>query len=233
MWKEEGYPIVGIPKTIDNDVPGTDYSFGFDTAVATATEATDKLHTTAEAHHRVMVIEVMGRHSGWIALHAGLAGGADMILVPEKPFRISSICDMLAKRREIGRHFSILVVAEDARPHPDEDFLTQEQRERVYKEGHLGGIGHLVARQIQQRTGLSTRVTVLGHVQRGGSPTAFDRVLATRFGVHAVEMVMREEFGCMAAVRGTEIISVSLDEVADKFKPLDERIYKTAQVFFG
>ena len=141
MWAEHGYSIVGIPKTIDNDIPGTDYTFGFDTAVSIATEAIDRLHTTAEAHHRVMVVEVMGRHSGWIATVAGIAGGADLILIPERPFRLSEICEMLRKRREEGRPFSIIVVAEDSHPHPDEDFLTPEQRQRIYHEEHLGGIG--------------------------------------------------------------------------------------------
>lgn len=233
MGKDEGYPIVGIPKTIDNDVPGTDFTFGFDTAVSIATEAIDRLHTTAEALHRVMVVEVMGRHTGWIATYAGMAGGADLILVPEIPFRISEICDLLTKRKEMGRSFSIVVVAEDARPNPDEDFLTEEQRKRVYREEHLGGIGEIVASQIEERTGLSTRVTVLGYIQRGGSPSAYDRILATRLGVYAVEMVLRGEFGYMAALRGTRIESVPLEEIADRLKPVDEEIYRTAEVFFG
>jgi phosphofructokinase-like protein len=233
MVKDEGYPIVGIPKTIDNDVPGTDFTFGFDTAVSIATEAIDRLHTTAEALHRVMVVEVMGRHTGWIATYAGMAGGADLILVPEIPFRISEICDLLIKRKEMGRSFSIVVVAEDARPNPDEDFLTEEQRKRIYREEHLGGIGEIVASQIEERTGLSTRVTVLGYIQRGGSPSAYDRILATRLGVYAVEMVLRGEFGYMAALRGTRIESVPLEEIADRLKPVDEEIYRTAEVFFG
>jgi phosphofructokinase-like protein len=233
MGKDEGYPIVGIPKTIDNDVPGTDFTFGFDTAVSIATEAIDRLHTTAEALHRVMVVEVMGRHTGWIATYAGMAGGADLILVPEIPFRISEICDLLTKRKEMGRSFSIVVVAEDARPNSDEDFLTEEQRKRVYREEHLGGIGEIVASQIEERTGLSTRVTVLGYIQRGGSPSAYDRILATRLGVYAVEMVLRGEFGYMAALRGTRIESVPLEEIADRLKPVDEEIYRTAEVFFG
>jgi ATP-dependent phosphofructokinase / diphosphate-dependent phosphofructokinase len=233
MWRDHGYPIIGVPKTIDNDIFGTDTSFGFDTAVSIATEAIDRLHTTAEAHHRVMVVEVMGRHSGWIATCAGIAGGADLILVPEKPFRISQVCELLIKRKGMGRPFSIVVVAEDAKPHPEESFLTEEQLERIYREEHLGGIGQLVGRQIQERTGLSTRVTVLGYIQRGGSPSAYDRVLATRLGVHAVEMSMRGEYGLMASLRGTAITSVSLEEVADKHRPVDEEIFKTAEVFFG
>jgi ATP-dependent phosphofructokinase / diphosphate-dependent phosphofructokinase len=233
MWQNEGYPIVGVPKTIDNDIFGTDYTFGFDTAVSIATEAIDRLHTTAEAHHRVMVVEVMGRHTGWIATQAGIAGGADIILIPEKPFRISQICEMLLKRKEMGRNFSILVVAEDARPHPDEDYLTDEQRERVFNEERLGGIGAIVGRWIEERANLSARVTVLGYIQRGGSPTAFDRVLATRLGVHAVEMILRGEFGRMAGVRGLDMVSIPLEEIANREKPVNEELYRVAEIFFG
>jgi 6-phosphofructokinase 1 len=233
MWRDHGYPIVGVPKTIDNDIPGTDYTFGFDTAVSIATEAIDRLHTTAEALHRVMVVEVMGRHSGWIAAYAGIAGAADLILVPETPFRMSEICDMLSKRKQMGRPFSIVVVAEDAKPHPEEDFLTSDQRERVFHENRLGGIGQLVASQIEERTHLEARVSVLGYIQRGGSPTAYDRVLATRLGVYAVEMVLREEYGRMAAVHGIHMASVALEEIADKYRPLDPEIYNTARTFFG
>ncbi|HET9529383.1 MAG TPA: ATP-dependent 6-phosphofructokinase [Blastocatellia bacterium] len=233
MWRDEGYPIVGIPKTIDNDIEGTDYTFGFDTAVSIATEAIDRLHTTAEAHHRVMVVEVMGRHSGWIATFAGIAGAADIILIPEIPFRISAVCEMLSKRKEMGRPFSIVVVAEDARPHQDDDFLTDEQKQRIYREEHLGGIGHFVGREIERRTTLPARVAVLGYIQRGGSPTAYDRVLATRMGVYAVEMVMRGEFGRMAALQGTKIGSVPLEEVADRLKTVSQDIYQTAEIFFG
>ena len=233
MWRDHGYAIVGVPKTIDNDIPGTDYTFGFDTAVSIATDAIDRLHTTAEALHRVMVVEVMGRHSGWIAAYAGIAGAADLILVPEIPFRMSEICDMLSKRKQLGRPFSIVVVAEDAKPHPEEDFLTTEQRERVFHDSRLGGIGHLVAREIEERTKLETRVSVLGYIQRGGTPTAYDRVLATRLGVYAVEMVSREEYGMMAAVHGLRMASVRLEEIADKYRPLDHDIYNTARTFFG
>ncbi|MBI3649633.1 MAG: 6-phosphofructokinase [Acidobacteria bacterium] len=233
MWKHEGYPLVGVPKTIDNDIMGTDYTFGFDTAVSIATDAIDRLHTTAEANHRVMIVEVMGRHTGWIATQAGIAGGADIILIPEKPFRISEVCDLLRKRKAVGRNFSIVVVAEDARPHPDEDYLTAEQRDRVYNEEHLGGIGAIVGRWIEDRVSLSSRVTVLGYIQRGGSPTAFDRVLATRLGVHAVEMVLRGEFGRMAGMRGVDMVSVPLEEVADKAKPVNEELYRIAEIFFG
>jgi len=233
MWRDHGYPIVGIPKTIDNDIAGTDYSFGFDTAVSTASEAIDRLHTTAEAHHRVMVVEVMGRHTGWIATYAGIAGGADLVLVPEIPFRMSEICDMMIKRKEMGRPFSIVVVAEDARPSPDEDFLSPDEKQRIYREGHLGGIGQIVARLLEERTGLSTRVSVLGYIQRGGTPTPNDRVLATRMGVHAVEMVLRGDFGQMAALRGSEIVSAPLEQIADKVKQVDPVTLATAEVFFG
>ena len=233
MWRDEGFPLVGVCKTIDNDIYGTDYTFGFDTAVSIATDAIDRLHTTAEAQHRVMVVEVMGRHSGWIATYSGIAGGADIVLIPEKPFRISAVCDLLQKRKEMGRNFSIVVVAEDARPHPDEDYLTDEQKSRIFREDRLGGIGNIVGRWIEERTKLSTRVTVLGYIQRGGTPTAFDRVLATRLGVKAVEMVINNEFGRMAAINGLRMTSVPLEEVADKSKPVDEDIYRTAEIFFG
>lgn len=233
LWRDHGFALVGVPKTIDNDVPGTDYTFGFDTAVSIATDAIDRLHTTAEAFHRVMVVEVMGRHSGWIAAYAGIAGAADLILVPEIPFRISEICQVLAKRKEMGRPFSIVVVAEDAKPHFDEDFLTEEQKARVFREGHLGGIGQIVAQQIEQRARIETRVSVLGYIQRGGTPTAYDRVLATRFGVHAVEMILRGEYGRMVALKGTTISSVPLEEIADKYRPIDDEIYQTAKTFFG
>ena len=233
MWRDYQYPVVGIPKTIDNDLGGTDFTFGFDTAVSIVTDAVDRLHTTAEAHHRVMVIEVMGRHTGWIAAYGGIAGGADIVLVPEHPFRITHVCDLLMQRKEQGRAFSIIVVAEDARPHEDEEFLSAEIRSQIFKPGRLGGIGFHLAHEIETRTGLQARVTNLGYLQRGGTPTAFDRILATRFGVRAFEMVLREEWGKMAAMRGNEIISVPLDEAVNNVKRLDEEIYKVAEVFFG
>jgi 6-phosphofructokinase 1 len=233
MFAEEGLPIVGIPKTIDNDIPGTDLTFGFHTAVQVATDAIDRLHTTAESHHRVMVIEVMGRHAGWIAAYAGIAGAADVILVPEIPFRISAIADIMEKRREMGRPHSIVVVAEDAKPHPDEDFLTESQRHAVYQEERLGGIGNLVAREIEQRTSIEARVSVLGYIQRGGSPNALDRVLATRFGVEAVEMVIAERWGCMAALEGDQIVAVPLERATTGYKYLDPAIYHTAEILFG
>ena len=233
MWRDHRYPIVGIPKTIDNDILGTDFTFGFDTAVNIVTDAVDRLHSTAESHHRVMVIEVMGRHSGWIAAYGGIAGGADVVLVPEHPFRLTRVCELLRHRQEQGRAFSIVVVAEDARPHEEEDFLSAEVKSEIYRQGHLGGIGFQLAREIERCTKLDTRVANLGYVQRGGTPTAFDRVLATRFGIKAYEMVAAGEWGHMASLRGTHLLSVPLDEAVEKTKLLDEEIYKVAEIFFG
>ncbi|OYT72560.1 MAG: 6-phosphofructokinase [Chloracidobacterium sp. CP2_5A] len=233
MHRRHGYPIVGVPKTIDNDLCGTDATFGFDTALSVATEAIDRLHTTAESHDRVMVVEVMGRHAGWIAAGAGIAGGADIVLVPEHPFRISEVCQILNHRKSLGRFFSIIVVAEDAHPHPDEDFLAPEERERVFQHTRLGGIGHLLARKIEELTGIETRVTVLGYTQRGGVPTAYDRLLATRLGVKAVDMVRAGEFGYMAALQGTRMASVPIEQAVSCIKRLDDELYETARVFFG
>ena len=233
LYRDHQMQIVGIPKTIDNDICGTDYTFGFDTAVSVVTDAIDRLHSTAESHHRVMVVEVMGRHTGWIAAHGGIAGGADAVLVPEHPFRISRVCDLLMKRKTQGRAFSIVVVAEDAHPHPDEDFLTQAQGASMYRHDRLGGIGEALAAEIERCTGIQTRVTKLGYVQRGGSPTAFDRILATRFGIKAFEMVRAGEWGHMTALRGTRIVSVPLETAVGELKRLDEEIYRVAEVFFG
>ena len=233
MFADVGLPVVGVPKTIDNDIPGTDLTFGFDTAVGIATDAIDRLHTTAESHHRVMVIEVMGRHTGWIAAYAGIAGAADVILVPEVPFRISTIAEIMRQRREMGRPHSIVVVAEDAKPHPDENFLTEDQRLAVYQEERLGGIGLLVARQIEKITGIEARTSVLGYIQRGGTPSAFDRVLATRFGVYAVEMILADKFGRMAAISGNTLVDVPLDVACSGTKTLDPSIYHTAEILFG
>lgn len=233
MWREHQYPIVGIPKTIDNDLSGTDFSFGFDTAVGVVTDAIDRLHSTAESHHRVMVVEVMGRHTGWIAAYGGIAGGADVVLVPEHPFRISRVCELLKHREDQGRAFSIVVAAEDAHPHPDEDFLSLEVRQDIYRHDRLGGLGTVLAQEIERGTGIETRVTKLGYIQRGGSPTPFDRVLATRFGVKAYEMVMAQEWGRMTGLRGSKIISVSLEEAVSSLNRLDEEIYRVAEVFFG
>lgn len=233
VWRARRLPVIGIPKTIDNDVCGTDFTFGFDTAVNIVTDAVDRLHSTAESHHRVMIIEVMGRHTGWIAAYGGIAGGADIILVPEHPFKLTSICEMLLHRQSEGRTFSIIVVAEDAHPHADEDCLTPQLREQVYRHERLGGIGTILAREIEQRTGIETRVTQLGYVQRGGSPSPFDRVLATRLGIKAYEMVVAGEWGYMAAMQGNRMTSVPLGEAVGNLKKLDEEIFRVAEVFFG
>jgi 6-phosphofructokinase 1 len=233
LWRDHQMPLVGVPKTIDNDVCGTDYTFGFDTAVSIVTDAIDRLHSTAESHHRVMVVEVMGRHTGWIAAYGGIAGGADVVLVPEHPFRLSRICALLLQRLKQGRAFSIVAVAEDAHPHPDEDFLSEEQSNSIYRHARLGGIGEALAAEIERCTGIQTRVTKLGYVQRGGSPTAFDRILATRFGLKAYEMVKAENWGHMTALRGTQVISIPLTEAVGELKRLDENIYHVAEVFFG
>lgn len=229
----EGVNIVGVPKTIDNDLPGTDYTFGFDTAVQIATEAIDRLHTTAESHHRIIVVEVMGRNTGWIATYAGIAGGGDIILIPEQPFDLEEVTRRIRLRMARGRTFSIVVVAEGAVP-KDGDLRTRA-RQKVDEFGHaqLGGIGTLLAEELEERTGYETRVTILGHVQRGGTPTAFDRVLATRFGVAAVDAVHRREFGVMVALRGPDVVTVSLDEASQGQKTVDERVYDVARVFFG
>lgn len=233
LFRDHQLNLVGIPKTIDNDICGTDYTFGFDTAVSIVTDAIDRLHSTAESHHRVMVVEVMGRHTGWIAAYGGIAGGADVVLVPEHPFRLSRVCDLLMQRVRQGRPFSILVVAEDAHPHPDEVFLKPEQYDIIYRHNRLGGIGEALAAEIERCTSLQTRVTKLGYVQRGGSPTPFDRILATRFGIKAYEMVKAGEWGRMTALRANQIVSVPLEEAVGTLKYLDEEIYRVAEIFFG
>ena len=233
---QQGVPVVGVPKTIDNDLNATDYCFGFDTAVNIATDAIDRLHTTAEAHNRIMVIEVMGRDSGWIAVASGMAGGADAILIPERPVDIDEVCNHLRKRHQRGKYFSIVVVAEGARLPEGGESGTQVQQSRIRDEfGHvqLGGISSLLARQIEARTGFETRVVILGHIQRGGSPTAFDRILATRFGVQAMTLVHQEEFGKMVALQGTQIVSVPLSEASRPPRMVDPALYETAAVFFG
>jgi 6-phosphofructokinase 1 len=233
MWHHHNYPVVGVPKTIDNDLDGTDFTFGFDTAVNTVMEAIDRLHSTAEALHRVMVVEVMGRHAGWIAAYGGIAGGADVILVPERPFRLTHVCDLLRARERQGSAFSIVVVAEDARPHHEENFITQEIHDEIYRHGRLGGIGFYLAREIENCTGIETRVASLGYVQRGGAPTAFDRVLATRFGVRGFELVAERKWGMMVSLRGTHVVEVPLDHAVEKIKRLDDEIYRVAEVFSG
>jgi 6-phosphofructokinase 1 len=226
-------PIVGVPKTIDNDLGGTDVTVGFQTAVQIVTDAIDRLHTTAESHNRVMVVEVMGRHAGWIATHAGIAGGADAILVPERPFDIDEVVAHLRRRHERGPSFSIVVVAEGATP--QEGTLQTQEGTGTDAFGHarLGGIGVTLEREIERRTGFETRVTILGHVQRGGTPVAFDRVLATRFGVSATDAVADGRFGTMVGLRGTEIVEVPLADALREPKLLDPALYETAELFFG
>jgi ATP-dependent phosphofructokinase / diphosphate-dependent phosphofructokinase len=228
----EGVPIVGVPKTIDNDLGGTDVTFGFQTAVQIATDAIDRLHTTAESHNRVMVVEVMGRHAGWIATHAGIAGGADAILVPERPFDIEEIVAHLRRRHDRGPSFSIVVVAEGTTPR---EGTLQTQAGTVDAFGHLrlGGIGVTLEQEIEQRTGFESRVTILGHVQRGGTPVAYDRVLATRFGVAAMDAASGGRFGTMVGLRGTEIVEVSLEQALREPKLLDPGLFETAELFFG
>ena len=229
---KEGLKVVGVPKTIDNDLGATDFTFGFDTAVNTVMECIDRLHTTAESHDRIMVVEVMGRHAGWIAAYAGIAGGADYILVPEIPIDIDKVCASLKSRHESGKSFSIVVVSEGAN-FKEEDLVTQEKKLDEFGHVRLGGIGDKLGKLIEKSTGYETRVTVLGHIQRGGSPTAFDRMLGTRFGVKAYELVKSGEFGKMACLRGNEIIAVPLEEAIKELKTLDLRLYDIAKIFFG
>jgi len=227
-----GLKCVGVPKTIDNDLAGTDYTFGFMTAVTIATEALDRLHTTAETHKRVMILEVMGRYTGWIALEAGLAGGADVILIPEKPFDIDEICEFIKRRHERGRNFSIVVVAEGAKPKGGREIVYSESIDEF---GHIrfGGVGYYLGKEIEKCLNIETRVVVLGHIQRGGSPTAFDRILATRFGIAAIDLVYEGKFGNMVAIKGNQIVSVPLKDVIGKRKTVDLELYNIASVFFG
>jgi 6-phosphofructokinase 1 len=237
LYREHQFPVVGVPKTIDNDLAATDYTFGFDTAVFIATEAIDRLHTTAESHNRVMVVEVMGRHTGWIAVMSGIAGGADVILIPEQPVTVEQACADLRRRHERGKDFSIVVVSEGYE-------LTYESGERQLVGGEaratdqfghvvLGGVGDILGREIEERTGYETRVTVLGHVQRGGTPTPRDRVLATRYGLKAADLVHSGQFGRMAALRGDSIVDVSLEEATAELKTVPPEWYETARAFFG
>ncbi len=228
----EGLPVVGVPKTIDNDLGATDMTFGFDTALQIATEAIDRLHTTAESHNRILVVEVMGRHAGWIALHSGIAGGADVILIPEVPFDIEEVCERIRHRHARGRYFSIVVAAEGALPKEGTMSLSTGE---VDEFGHprLGGIGARLEQEIEQRTGYETRATVLGHVQRGGTPTAFDRVLATRLGLTAIDAVHAGEWGKMAALRGTDIVLVPLADAVAQLRTVPAEEYARYGVLFG
>jgi 6-phosphofructokinase 1 len=227
----EGVHVVGVPKTIDNDLSATDYTFGFDTAVQIATDAIDRLHTTAESHHRVLIVEVMGRHAGWIALHSGLAGGANVILIPERPFDIDEVCRFIEHRFQT-RYSPIVVVAEGALPR-EGTMAVKEGELDSFGHVRLQGIGARLEEEIRGRTGKESRATVLGHVQRGGTPTAYDRVLATRFGLHAIDAVERGEWGRMTALRGTEIVMVELAEAVGSLKLVPESRYAEASAFFG
>jgi 6-phosphofructokinase 1 len=227
----DGVNLVGVPKTIDNDLSATDFTFGFNTAVQIATDAIDRLHTTAESHDRVMLVEVMGRHAGWIATYSGIAGGADVILVPEEPFDIGEVCDRIQHRHRRGANFSIVVVAEGAVPVEGTMALQSAEADEF---GHvrLGGISNDLAPEIERRTGFETRVTILGHVLRGGTPTAYDRVLATRFGWHAVEAAHRGDFGRMTALRGTDVLMVPLAEAVTELKTVPkDRMDEAESVF--
>ena len=233
LHTERRIPIIGVPKTIDNDIEGTEATFGFNTAVQIATDAIDRLHTTAESHDRVMVVEVMGRHSGWIATHAGIAGGATVVLIPERPFDIEEVCDRIARRHQRGRFASIVVVAEGARPQAGTLEMAEDEIDRF---GHvrLGGIGQMVAQEIGERTGFETRPVLLGHVQRGGTPTAYDRVLSTRFGVAAIDAVHREAWGTMVALHADRITETPLSQVVGRTRPVDISLFEdVAQIFFA
>lgn len=233
LFNEFGLPIIGVPKTIDNDIVGTEVTFGFNTAVQIATDAIDRLHTTAESHDRVMVVEVMGRNSGWIATHAGIAGGATIILIPERPFDIEDVCNRITKHHNPGRFASIVVVAEGAVPKPGTMEIADGQIDR-FAHIRLGGISQLLAAEIAERTGFETRQVLLGHVQRGGTPTSFDRVLATRFGVAGVDAAHDGEWGCMVALQAGQIVTTPLSEMAGKTKSVDLALFDgVAQVFFA
>jgi ATP-dependent phosphofructokinase / diphosphate-dependent phosphofructokinase len=227
---ETGVRVVGVPKTIDNDLGATDYTFGFDTAVNIATEAIDRLHTTAESHHRALIVEVMGRSAGWIALHAGIAGGANVILIPEHPFDINEVCDYVEQRFQ-ERYAPIVVVAEGA--HQKTSGAVEDEKLDAFGHARLGGIGQVLAEEIERRTGKEARATVLGHIQRGGTPTAFDRVLATRFGIHAIRAVAEGSSGVMVALRGTEIVRVPIAEAVSELKLVPPERYAEAEIFFG
>ncbi len=234
---EMGANIVGIPKTIDNDILGTDYTFGFDTAVNIATEAIDRIHTTAESHNRVMVIEVMGRNAGWIATFAGIAGGADIILIPEKSVNIDEVCELIKKRHRRGKRFSIVVVSEGIKipveNGKDEGFVLQSTKTDAFGHVMLGGVGNVLAKNIEKGTGFEARCTVLGHTQRGGVPTAFDRVLSTRFGIAAIELIHKGEFGKIVVLSGNKILSKNLKDIMGQYKTVDDYWYDIAKVFFG
>jgi 6-phosphofructokinase 1 len=228
---KEGLPVVGVPKTIDNDISGTDVTFGFDTAVQIASDAIDRLASTAESHNRVIVVEVMGRTKGWIATYAGISGGADVILIPEYPYEIADVAKIIKARHRHGKHYSVVVVAEGV--DPPKGFEPAEQKKDAFGFTRLGGVGYAVAEAIEEATGYETRVSVLGHIQRGGTPTAFDRVLATRLGVAAADLAIDGKSGVMAAVRRSEIVAVPMEEACAEIRGVPEDIFDTARTFFS
>lgn len=234
---DAGVKVVGIPKTIDNDLEGTDYTFGFDTAVNVAMDAIDRVHSTAESHNRALIVEVMGRHTGWIAIESGLASGADVILIPEKPFDVDSICDVIKKRHDHGKDFTIIVVAEGAKfkseAEVDGTMILQDMEKDAFGHVRLGGIASVLAKEIEKRTGFEARYVILGHIQRGGMPSAFDRVLASRFGVAAVDLIHKGDFGKMVALKGLRIVPVPLEDALAKTKVVPDDLYAAAEVFFG
>ncbi|MDO8462081.1 MAG: ATP-dependent 6-phosphofructokinase [Deltaproteobacteria bacterium] len=233
-FQKAGVPIIGIPKTIDNDLWGTDVTIGFNTAVQIVTDAIDRLRTTAESHHRVMIVEVMGRHTGWIAVSSGIAGGAEAILIPESPFPLSRLIDLLQKRKERGKNFSIVVVSEDARLVIGKKGKIQTPvKHDEYGDIKLGGIGQLIARELRKKSSFEVRVTELGHLQRGGTPTAFDRILATRLGVEAVDLAAKKKFGRMVGLQGNKIISTPLTQIVPRLKKVDRSLYRLSETFFG
>ncbi len=230
---ELGVNTVGIPKTIDNDLSGTDYTFGFNTAISFVTEALDRLHSTTEAHHRAMVVEVMGRHAGWIATYGGLAGGADIILIPEEPFDIDDVCEVIRRRQRRGRFFSIIVAAEGAFPKAVEGPISRDTVLDAFGHPRLGGVGEFIAKEVEKKTGVETRHVVLGHLQRGGSPTAYDRILGTRFGVKAVDLLLDGNYGRMVALKGDAIVDIPLAEGTKKTKTVNMDMYRLTQIFYG
>jgi 6-phosphofructokinase 1 len=229
---ERGLRCVAVPKTIDNDLVGTDYTFGFNTAVSIATQALDRLHTTAEAHHRIMIIEVMGRYTGWIALESGIAGGADVILIPEIPFDLQEIYKYIKQRKDRGKNFSLIVVAEGSKPKDGKEICYSDCTDD-FGNPRLGGIGYYLGKQIEQTLNMETRVVTLGHLQRGGTPTAFDRVLATRYGKAAIDLIHNQKFGLMVALKGKDISTVPLKTIVGKRKTVDLNLYNLAKIFFG
>jgi 6-phosphofructokinase 1 len=236
LHAQHDFPVVGVPKTIDNDLSATDYTFGFDTAVTIATEAIDRLHTTAESHNRVMVVEVMGRHTGWIAVMSGIAGGADVILIPEQPLTVEQACADIVRRHERGKDFSIVVVSEGYEltfESGEQRAVTQEAATDQFGHVRLGGVGEALGREIEERTGYETRVTVLGHVQRGGTPTPHDRILATRFGLKAADLVEEGRFGRMASLQGDSVTDVPLEDATRELKKVPPAVYDVAKTFFG